>query len=727
MRVIHRATTLIQRLAKPRALCVAILLAACCAASICPDARPPAPTQEPSLAQRLPRSPWSDAIPLDLPPVEYDRSVQVAQLLTVAEDQLPTLEPVAAPTNQEPQAIAPAPPQAVANPTATEPAKSEDDAPENKAQENKAPENNANNDPSDDDALPIVDVQQLLNQRGDLTLRGDDATIENALFTISEIWSVNIVVGNEVRGAVTGVFKNAPLREILDSILLANGYSYRAVGDSLVVQPIEQIGSANPLFKSMTIPIVHAQLDELVEATQLLKSQRGQVRALKSARSLLVIDYAERTDSIARFIAQMERSAAANAAAPLAHSADRLEVGYFHAQFVPADHLKGPLLTVLSAQGRIEVMPKENRVVVVDYPANLAVARRVLERLDRPRPQVRITALIYDLSLQDIEKIGLNWGTAGKGRDLNADGVAKQQLEFATETLAPLTGAGGTLTIRSLTRYFDINSVLNLLQNANDARLLADPNVTVTDNEVAEWKSITEIPYQQITQSELGGQIGTTAFKEAGITLRVQPTIASDGTVEMLVEPEFSRLAGFTPGENQPIIDTRRASTTVRIANRQTLVIGGLRQRSDTGEFNGIPYLKDVRGIGPLFRSRDTNVRESELVVFISPEIVNYDACLSCRDGTAVDTIHCRLAAIPTSEGCLPEHQEELPYGCDQGAFDNLPPVQQTPETSVEADLPDGPQVLAPPSMSVPSETEDHHTFEGRYRTTERPTSTVAP
>lgn len=543
-------------------------------------------------------------------------------------------------------------------------------------------------------SLPPMPLAQALEQRGDLTLRGANATIESALFTISELWNVNIVVGKEVQGTVSGVFKQAPLREILDSILLANGYSYRAVGESLVVQPVTQIGSANPLFRSMTIPIRHSDLDELAAAAQLLKSDQGQVRPLSSARSLLVIDYIDRVESISAFVARMEKAAAELTIGPAATAPNRLEVAYFHTQFVPAENVRGPLMTILSAQGRVDVMPAENRLVVVDFAPNIEMARRVLERIDRPRPQVRITALIYDLSLDDVEKLGLNWNSGAKGNSLDANGNPNQLLELDTETLAPLTGAGGALTVQSLTRNFDITTVLEMLQNANDARLLADPNVTVTDNETAEWKSVSEIPYQQTTQSELGGQLAATAFKEAGITLRVTPTIAADGTVEMLVEPEFSRLAGFTPGENQPIIDTRKASTTVRVANRQTLVIGGLRQRSDTGEFNGIPFLKDIRLIGPLFRSRDTNVRESELLVFIMPEIVGYDDPLKCREYRAIETLGCRLAAIPQAEGCPPA----ACGGCDPAAWqdDRLLSLPDIEQAAPAEDMPPGGNGPAP-------------------------------
>jgi hypothetical protein len=165
---------------------------------------------------------------------------------------------------------------------------------------------------------------------------------------------------------------------------------------------------------------------------------------------------------------------------------------------------------------------------------------------------------------------------------------------------------------------------------------------------------VSEIPYQQLTETQQGGSIGTTAFKKAGITLHVRPKIAAEGLIQMLVEPEVSRLTGFTPGDNQPIIDISSTSTVLSVANRQTVVIGGLRQRSDVGDFTGVPYLKDMKLLGRLFRARDTDVRESELVVFISPEIVSYADDPTIRQQMAADTIRCRLDQIPEAEGCPP-------------------------------------------------------------------------
>ena len=122
----------------------------------------------------------------------------------------------------------------------------------------------------------------------------------------------------------------------------------------------------------------------------------------------------------------------------------------------------------------------------------------------------------------------------------------------------------------------------------------------------------------------------------------------------MEVSPEFSRLTGFTPGDNQPIIDKRTATTTLNVANRQTIVIGGLRQRDDVGDFKGIPYLKDLRLVrqsvsfpqyrrprkraGGLHQPRDHHARRP--------------AQPSRSDGC--DTLGCRLNMIPEAEGCPP-------------------------------------------------------------------------
>jgi hypothetical protein len=220
----------------------------------------------------------------------------------------------------------------------------------------------------------------------------------------------------------------------------------------------------------------------------------------------------------------------------------------------------------------------------------------------------------------------------------------------------------------------------------------------VLDNEEAIFEKVQEIPYQQLTQTQQGGSIGTTAFKNVGIELHVTPKIASEGVIRMAVNPKVSRLVGFTPGDNQPIVDTSSAATVLTIANRQTVVIGGLRQRDDVGKYNGIPYLKDLNVIGRLFRSHDLNVQESELVVFISPEIISDSDEPDCRQKIAAETIRCRLDSIPEAEGS-PPCCRRLPIGATEGM---LPDPNQPVVPAGSGPTPAGVEQELPPLNPQP-------------------------
>lgn len=517
-------------------------------------------------------------------------------------------------------------------------------------------------------------MMATLSRRGDLTLR--DTTLESALFTISELWGVNIVA-SKVDGSVNGVFKDAPLKEILDSILQSNGYAYRPVGESLIVSRAEDLGQVNPFFASATIPVGAAEVGEVVEAARLMSTPKGQVRALPSAGAVLVVDFPERVERIRALVTQLDAATRSMGIPGVSGMGPRQrEVAYFRTHYVPALQAATALDVVLSGEGRVASVEGEDRLLVVDYPENVRMVEAVLARLDRPRPQVNIRALIYDISLSDLEDIGVNWSGISDGTIDAATGVATARntgASFLTQTTAPLdtTGSGGSFSFFTLDGNVDISAVLIALQQAEDSRLLADPNVTVMDNESASIQSVSEVPFQQLTQTNGGGNIGTTAFKEVGIKLDVTPKISRGGTIDLTVVPEFSRLSGFTPGDNQPIIDTRRATTRVRVRDRQTLMIAGLRQRSDVGDFDGVPLLKDIRFVGHLFRSRKTQVIESELVVFLTPELVGYSDPLGERARLTADTVNCRLDYIPAAEGC-PDCGGQGACGCEELAVETV-------------------------------------------------------
>ncbi len=194
-----------------------------------------------------------------------------------------------------------------------------------------------------------------LERPGDLNLHG--LSLNAALFTIGEQWNINIVAG-EVKGTVNGVFKQAPLREILDSILLSNGYNYRAVGKSLVVSSVEDLGQINPFFQSATIPVQSADIDEVVEGAKLLSTPQGQVRALKSARSIVVLDFPDRVKMIREFVAALDSASSGRFASPDSRNGVPLEVGYFRTQHITARTAEAVHSSRAQQGGRVAVMEK---------------------------------------------------------------------------------------------------------------------------------------------------------------------------------------------------------------------------------------------------------------------------------------------------------------------------------------------------------------------------------
>jgi type II secretory pathway component HofQ len=171
--------------------------------------------------------------------------------------------------------------------------------------------------------------------------------------------------------------------------------------------------------------------------------------------------------------------------------------------------------------------------------------------------------------------------------------------------------------------------ILRAQQNYINAKLLANPRILVLDNETASIKIISELPYQELTESAQGGTMGTTAFKEVGVELVVTPHLAArDEMIRLNLKPTFSVKVSDVTFKSagleypQPVVDKREADTTLLIKNGQTVVLGGLRKKEVTQQINKIPLLGDVPLLGALFRFEGEDTITSELVVFITPRIV---------------------------------------------------------------------------------------------------------
>ncbi len=540
------------------------------------------------------------------------------------------------------------------------------------------------------DDKSVASLEAKLEQKGSITLR--DATLVEWLFYIQKEWGIDIVVGNELqKEIVNGAFTDATLREVLTSILVSRGFGYRQLGKGLEIVRLDDM-PIKPDQRTALIPLELLNPQEVEPSLRLLLSQRGQIQTIPSSRSVFVIDTPDVIERIRKILDELEANARRSqereqrAGAGTASGPGRPGVGpgsepgdgvlvieehieIFEPQYVTAVALAETVQSLVP-DARVTANVEENKVIVVASPKGIETVKQLLVMLDKPRKQVRITAYMYDVNVKVLENLGFNWSQAGKGR-ISGSGDPQSLFSIENNTFAgavpaaaPATGTGtgtaggtagaattastalgGLVTLSHLSRHFDLTAVIQALEQTDGARLLARPNIMAYDRTEAKFQSVQEIPVQQLTQTQQGGQIGTTQFREAGITLTVTPTIMDDNSVLLQVTPEFSVLNGFNNG--QPIIDRRSATTRLGLQDGEAAVIGGLVRRNEIETTMGIPGVMNWKHIGRLFRNHNTTITESELVVFIRAEVVDVGFQGDVRDMMAHSTINELLDQVP--------------------------------------------------------------------------------
>jgi type II secretory pathway component GspD/PulD (secretin) len=164
----------------------------------------------------------------------------------------------------------------------------------------------------------------------------------------------------------------------------------------------------------------------------------------------------------------------------------------------------------------------------------------------------------------------------------------------------------------------DIDVILGALSQTNDLNLLSTPHLMVLDNKQAEIEVGDQIPYPKLNE------FGMTSyeFKNATVKLTIFVHVNNDSTVTIRLSPQANFQQGLTP-DGVPIISTRRAVTEVIVKNGQTVILGGLMQESAVVTESRVPILGSIPIIGELFKSTLKSKKKTELLVMITPQIVD--------------------------------------------------------------------------------------------------------
>lgn len=305
-----------------------------------------------------------------------------------------------------------------------------------------------------------------------------------------------------------------------------------------------------------------------------------------------------------------------------------LFVGTATLKFLDAENLKDAVKMMSSPWGSIAVNAKNNSLIVCDTKERLARIISEVKKADKTPPQIVIEVVILDVQLTDDTEMGINWDILS---DKNYDIGYRQN--FTTSRLlstvedADTIGDASAFNTRGLGGDFSIISgtvrnVVHLIQQKRDAEILANPRVMMVSGETAFIQAVEELPYTEVIDTAAGGASALTAteFKEVGVKLLVSAVLTDSNDIFLSVNAEQNVTTGESNTE-VPIVDTRRARSSLLLKDGEVVMFGGLRRQEKTKEVDQIPIIGDLPVIGWLFKSRHTVVRNSELIVFLAPHI----------------------------------------------------------------------------------------------------------
>ena len=279
----------------------------------------------------------------------------------------------------------------------------------------------------------------------------------------------------------------------------------------------------------------------------------------------------------------------------------------------------------------------QNTVLIVATPSEYSIIEQALKKLDVASRQVMIEVTIAEVKLTDSLTFGVDWIFKGAAPSGRGSGGLFQQGGFNPAAPLPTSGAGAVasgLSIAAQGFSYLINNAnfpggvqaaLHLLDTYGNTKVIANPHIAALDNQKATIKAGNRIPVsQQTIVGNVSNAVTTTSqYIDTGVLLQVTPHINDGGLVTLDVQAEVSSPGTPDVAGGAPPIDTRSVQTLLSVPSGQTMVMGGLIQETKGNANKGLPLLNRIPILGGLFGSETLTNDRSELVLFITPRVVN--------------------------------------------------------------------------------------------------------
>ncbi len=283
-----------------------------------------------------------------------------------------------------------------------------------------------------------------------------------------------------------------------------------------------------------------------------------------------------------------------------------------------SDDIVKAVESLLTERGKASSDPRSNSIILQEVPSNIEVVLSFIEELDRPAKQIKISTQILEISSNSLSELGVDWTVDGTYATESGRSYSQRGEVNADKT----SDALGRYTVKMLQHGWSVDAIVTALVTDGKGKIVAHPEITTVDNSEARIQMGQKIPIKQFDES---GNV-TTKFEEVGTILRVTPHITAENQILMHLVPERSTYE-FDP--NGVIINTSNAETHVIVANGQTAVIGGLTTQDEVETITGVPILKDIPVLGMLFRYTNKRNENRDLVIFVTPTIVNEELAMN--------------------------------------------------------------------------------------------------
>ena len=435
-----------------------------------------------------------------------------------------------------------------------------------------------------------------------ISLDFKDIEVRRVLQLLADFTGINMVAADTVQGNITLRLKDVPWDQALDIILKTKNLDKRRNGSVIWIAPV----------------------------AELIKSEDEEAKAIAQSIKLAPIQ----TEYI-----QLSYAKVADVLKLLQDSRNGKNAGNNNGNN-NADNLA--LESLLSSRGSVVADTRTNTLIINDTSQNIDKVRKMIDLLDVSVKQVMIEARIVRATTDFTKEMGVKWGILSQGITKNNDLLVGGSDTTLWDLKTPdddgkytitrpdnlnvdlgVTGAGASKIAFGLISLSDfmLDLELSALQADGYGEVISTPKVLTADKQKAKVSSGQQIPYQT-TSTAGGAATATTEFKDALLSLDVTPSITPDGKVQMDLLITSDSPAGTAPN-GEIILNKNEITTNVLVDNGETVVLGGIFEQQNSKTQTKVPFLGDIPYVGRLFRKDAKTENKRELLIFVTPRIVN--------------------------------------------------------------------------------------------------------